>query len=154
MITVRFASHPGIFNWACTKLAQGGFWASHCEAVLPDGRRLGSWFHKGGVIIEPADYDKNAFSRELFVKIRATETQVEEFFAFLNNQVGKPYDWLAILAFAFQRDWQEPDSWFCDELLAAGFVACGLIPNSMTDGLNRITVRDLFYMLSMVQGDG
>jgi hypothetical protein len=29
---------------------------------------------------------------------------------FLKEQVGKPYDKLAIVAFAFNRDWRSPDA--------------------------------------------
>ena len=37
--------------------------------------------------------------------------------AWARAQVGKPYDYLAALGFAFHRDsWQRPDSWECAEL--------------------------------------
>lgn len=34
------------------------------------------------------------------------------------EQVGKPYDWAAILGFIFRRSWANPDKWFCFELIA------------------------------------
>ena len=33
----------------------------------------------------------------------------------LEAQLGKPYDWTALLSFIVQRDWQEDDKWFCSE---------------------------------------
>ncbi len=63
-ILIRFVSHPGIFTWLC-RWAQYGFWATHCEVVLADGRRLGSWFTRGGVRVVPADYDAGEFDRLL-----------------------------------------------------------------------------------------
>lgn len=34
------------------------------------------------------------------------------------SQLGKPYDWTAILGLGLHRDWQEEDAWFCSELVA------------------------------------
>lgn len=36
----------------------------------------------------------------------------------LLKQVGKPYDWGAILRFIFRGDWDDTDKWFCFELAA------------------------------------
>lgn len=35
--------------------------------------------------------------------------------AWLEEQVGKGYDWTALVGFLFRRDWQEDDVWFCSE---------------------------------------
>jgi len=154
-IVIRFASHPGIFNALC-RFAQYRFWATHCEAVLPDGRRLGSWFHRGGVRILPPDYDDGLFTRELFVTLKATDEQEKAFYDFLYAQVGKPYDWRSIVSFyiKFGRDWQADDSWFCDELMAAGTVTCGLFPKEMARETHRITVFGFFLLASMITEGG
>ncbi len=156
MITIRFASHPGIFNALC-RFAQYGLWPTHCEIPLGDGRRLGSWFHRGGVNILPADYDVGAFTKELFVDLKATEEQAAKFYAFLDKQVGKPYDWRAIVAFyskIFGRDWCAEDSWFCSELVGAALIACGLFPRHMAVKFSRLTVRDLLLLSSMITEAG
>lgn len=57
---------------------------------------------------------------------------------FLRSQLGKPYDWTAIAGIAIRRDWQEPDSWFCSELVAA---STGLFRH---DYVRRITPEDLW----------
>lgn len=46
--------------------------------------------------------------------------------AFLRGQLGRPYDWTALLGFLVRRDWAEPDRWFCSELLEAALLAGGL----------------------------
>lgn len=39
--------------------------------------------------------------------------------AWLQSQIGKKYDWTALLGIYFRRDWQEEDSWFCSEMSEA-----------------------------------
>ena len=152
MITLRFVAHPGLFNWAC-RIAQYGLWPTHCDAVLPDGRLLGSRF-VGGVQARSALYDAGDFTRELRVRIISTQAQEDAFYAFLNDQLDKPFDSLAIIAFITGRDWQAPDSWFCSELQAAALVATGLFPNHMAVGFNHISVRDLLLLAStLTEGD-
>ena len=146
MITIRFVSHPGVFDWAC-KIAQYGFWATHCDAVLPNGCLLGARFD-GGVQIRSANYDAGGFSRELRVSIPATDAQASLFYDFLYDQIGKPFDWQAILTFYFPRDWQVPDSWYCDELLASALAKCGIFPQRLALKFNRISVRDLLLLVS------
>jgi hypothetical protein len=146
MITLRFVSHPGIFNWACT-IAQYGFWSTHCEAVMPDGRFLGAI--SDGVKARPGDYDADLFSREMFLEVRATPDQEEIFYAFIESQIGKPYDTWAILAYFYpSRDWQAFDAWYCSELLATGLAECGILPKEMAVKFSRITVRDLLLLIS------
>lgn len=40
---------------------------------------------------------------------------------FLAEQIGKRYDWTAVLGLGVHRDWQDDDSWFCSELVATAF---------------------------------
>src|SRR3954467_6522501 len=114
MITLRFVSHPGPFD-LLVKAAQLGYWATHIDALLPDGRFISSRFWDG-VQIRPEDYDAGKFTREQWIRIVTTKDEETRFYDFLNGQVGKPYDALAIVAFLAGRDWQAPDSWFCSEL--------------------------------------
>lgn len=146
MITLRFVSHPGPFD-LLVKAAQLGYWASHVDALLPDGNFISSRFWDG-VQIRPPDYDAGKFSREQWFSIIATKDEEAKFYGFLHDQVGKPYDALAIVSFLFWRDWQAADSWFCSELPAAALSACGLFPKMLAVGFNRITPRDLALITS------
>lgn len=146
MIRIRFVSHPGIFNWAC-RIAQYGFWASHCEVVMPDGTLLGAI--SDGVKARPPGYDVGHFSQETFLDVKATPDQEDIFYGFLGSQIGKPYDTWAIISFFFpSRDWQELDSWYCSELLGTAFAECGIFPQHMAVKFSRITPRDLLLLIS------
>jgi len=150
MITLRFVSHTGIFNWACT-IAQYGFWATHVEIVMPDGTYLGAL--SDGVKIRPSNYDAGTVKREMFLDVRATAEQEEIFYAFAESQIGKPYDTWAILAFFWpSRDWQSFDSWYCAEHGGQSFAECGILPQEMAVKFSRVTVRDLLLLVSTRAG--
>jgi hypothetical protein len=67
----------------------------------------------------------------------------------LREQIGKPYDTLAIVAFALDRDWRSPDAWFCDELVAAGLEHAGLA-HKLAPQINCVNVRDLYLVVSAI----
>src|ERR1700674_4415065 len=92
-------------------------WATHVEALMPNGRLLGALL-EGGVQSRPMDYDKGTATRELYVPLQNVPGE-DKFNDFLNAQIGKPYDKLGIVGFVFGRDWHAGDSWFCSELMAA-----------------------------------
>lgn len=150
MIRLRFVSHTGIFNWACT-IAQYGFWATHVEAVMPDGRYLGAL--SDGVKSRPPDYDAGTVKREMFLSVKCTAEQEAIFYAFIESQIGKPYDTWAILAFFWpSRDWQSFDAWHCAEMDAQAFAECDIFPKEMAVKFSRVTVRDLLLLISTRTG--
>lgn len=147
-VTLRFVSHPGIFNWACS-IAQYGFWCTHVECVMPDGTYLGAI--SDGVKARPSDYDAGKFSREQFIHVGIAPEHESSFYAFLRGEVGKPYDKGAIWSFYGKRDgrdWQEPDSWFCSELMAAALAEYEVFPQKMAESFSRVTPRDLMLLVS------
>lgn len=98
----------------------------------------------GGVRRVPA----RSFPR-LWEKTTSVEVSVEnpaEMLAFLNAQVGRPYDWSAIFALPFRKSWQARDKWFCSELVAEALIAGGsnAIPRLKS---YRVTPRDLWITL-------
>jgi hypothetical protein len=146
MIRLRFVTANDPVS-AGIRAAEYGFWASHTEAVMPDGTLLGAHYD-GGVQARPADYDKGQCSREMIVSIPAPPAMTDAFHSFLRAQVGKPYDVQAIIAFIAERDWQQPDSWFCSELQAAALVHCGWFAAPLATEFNHITPRDLLLIIS------
>jgi hypothetical protein len=40
-----------------------------------------------------------------------------DFLKIIKSQSGKKYDYMALLGFLFKRNWQDPDRWFCSELV-------------------------------------
>jgi uncharacterized protein YycO len=57
----------------------------------------------------------------------------------LREQVGKPYDWTALLSWIVRHDWQEPDAWFCSELTES-FIDQFSTPR-FRESVSRITPR-------------
>lgn len=74
--------------------------------------------------------------------------QVNTGLAWLEKQLGKGYDFGAILAFPFRTNWQDPDRWFCSELVAAVLRIMGLFYRFP---VYRVTPRDLGFALSRYQ---
>lgn len=64
-------------------------------------------------------------------------------------QVGKGYDWTALLGFILRRNWQESDCWFCSELVAWAF-AQGKTHIFRPKAISRVTPEHL-WMLNPVQ---
>ncbi len=146
MIRLRFVTGNDAISVGI-RAAEYGFWASHVEAVMPDGMLLGAHYD-GGVQARPRDYDHGQFIREDIVGIPVPDLMADKFHSFLKSQIGKPYDIEAILAFVAQRDWQAPGSWFCSELQAAVLAACGWFASSLATEFNHITPRDLLLIVS------
>lgn len=146
MITLRFVTCRDLVS-AGIRAAEYGFWASHTEALMPDGRLLGAHYD-GGVQARPRDYDQGQFSREQYVELPAAPEVTDHFHAFLQAQLGKPYDLEAIIAFVARRDWQQPDSWFCSELQAAALAASGWFSSALATEFSHITPRDLLLIIS------
>lgn len=71
---------------------------------------------------------KDALSGLTIVKIvDYLVSDAESGLTWARGQVGKKYDWPGAFGLALNpdRDWQEPDSWFCYELAAATIVNAG-----------------------------
>jgi uncharacterized protein YycO len=44
---------------------------------------------------------------------------------FAREQIGKPYDYLAAFGVPWRTDWDNPDRWYCSELLEAALAHAG-----------------------------
>ena len=87
-----------------------------------------------------------------YKEFRKIELQVEDLSSariWLNNQLGKPYDWTATLALSgitgvvnliFGRNWQRDDKWFCSEHTET-FITRFSRPRFRTDALSRVTPK-------------
>jgi hypothetical protein len=134
-VKAQFVLARGLSS-AAIQLAGGGTRAlgfSHVDMILPTGELLGARTDypingKAGVQIRPWDYGKSTWVRQVVMELAATPEQEALFYNYARLQLGKPYDKLAILAFFTERDWREPDAWFCDELLLACTEQAGLCP--------------------------
>jgi len=86
-------------------------------------------------------------------KSRASEWEVVEFtvndadaiWIAACSQIGKKYDWTALIGIPFHRDWSEADSWFCSELVAWAFDQGGT-PLFAKDKIHRVTPGHLYMI--------
>jgi uncharacterized protein YycO len=125
---------------------------SHVECLDPAGASItyGAML-KGGVkkrLFGDAEY-KGAINFTV-VQVAATSVQQNAFYDFVFSQIGKPYDWRAIVSFGLGcREWRREDSWFCSELIVRAFEVAGMlqIPNDMPS--YRITPRDAWMLVGV-----
>lgn len=103
------------------------------EAIAPNGVRRFS-------VAQSIDHAKRAAIVDLPCR------NPSAVIAAASSQLGKPYDYTAIVGLGLRRDWQEDDAWFCSELVAWSFAQAG---ESLfrAEVLRRITPQHL-WMLS------
>lgn len=76
-----------------------------------------------GVISESFEDATNGY---IIVARKAyTVPDSEKGMAFVRSQIGKPYDNKGALGISVERNWQDDDSWFCFELVAAALHYAG-----------------------------
>ena len=142
------------------RFVQGGAWDSrlieyttrcrwsHVEALYDD-HTLGAML-VGGVrfrSLKSPQY-KHAVAYQV-VEIAASPLTESHFDGFLEQQIGKPYDWRSILAFGLgQRDWRNPLAWFCSELVLRGLEFANIVQLPADIPMTRITPRDLWMLLA------
>ncbi len=151
-ILLQFVCEKAISSQLIAWFSAGHF--SHVDAVLDDGSLLGARSDRvggrpAGVQIRPPNYIN--FSLRVVMAIPVSDLQNTAFYAFLHSQVGKPYDSEAILAFLFNRNWRETDSWICSELQAAGLEHAAVTPRLYL-AANKITPVSLALAASAVGG--
>lgn len=144
MIRLQFSFQDDLPSDLITYFSHGaGF--SHVDALMDDGRLLGARA-SGGVQIRPAGYA--AFARTLQLDLGATASQAKEFWDFLKQQVGKPYDARAIAGYVAGRDWRNSAAWFYSEMLAAALESAYWFPYNLSTPINKIDPDDLLLAIS------
>jgi hypothetical protein len=152
VITLQFVLGKGVSSGAIAWFSQGHF--SHVDAVLPDGSLLGARSDRilgidPGVQIRPANYEK--WLKRTQFTIPCTDDQYYRWRGFLHRQMHAPYDKMAILAFATNRNWREPDSWICSELQCAALEEAN-VTSSLYLAANKVTPVMCAMVASAVQG--
>jgi uncharacterized protein YycO len=119
------------------------------------------WNHVG-IIVDGNYYDtnlENGVSKNYMwyfhnsdkrhsIKIKAAQDQIDVIEKWVEETVGSPYDLKAIFAFPFRKDWHTEYKFFCSEFVAQALEVGNVINITKT---NRVTPRDLFYMLNQVK---
>lgn len=98
-----------------------GRW-SHCGILAPDGWVIESRAFHGVAETPWAEFIDRVSHHELR-SIACPDPDAA--IAFARSQIGKGYDYRAILGLAMRNSWEEPDRWHCAELVEAALVAGG-----------------------------
>ena len=108
---------------------------SHAAILLQNGDVIDATFKAGGVRRRKlADVLKHSSA---FKVIDLPVPDPVAAAKFMHAQIGKPYDWRAILGWiTSDRDWSNDSAWFCFELVAGVAKAGGL---HAWDDLKRVT---------------
>ena len=117
---------------------------SHAALISSDGKYVIEATGSHGVRKDTLEALVDRSSR-----FKIFEFEVEDsnkIWAIAEDQLGKPYDWTAVIGIVFSRDWSENDRWFCSELVAYCFSQAGS-PLVRGDLTNRIVPQQL-YMVS------
>jgi hypothetical protein len=74
-------------------------------------------FWQGGCKVHSSDAFFKKYPQSRLVSLLITNK--EDARSWLTAQLGKKYDWTALLGIYFRRNWQEDDAWFCSEMSEA-----------------------------------
>lgn len=130
-------------HWPASWLIRAGTWSAWGHVALVDGDQVIESVMGHGVRRVPLDSAIRRASRHALVSLAAHNPAL--IIAAATEQLGKPYDYTAILGLGLHRNWQEDDAWFCSELVAWAFQqACE--PLFRAECLRRVTPQHL-YML-------
>ncbi len=132
MITLRFSTQPE--SLTCFLIRQVT-WSdySHVDICTADGL-LGA--SVDGVKLRPYTYEPKA--KVLYMQTAILGERETEAYKFWAQQIGKPYDYGALVGILAHRDWRNPNKWFCSELAAAGFAEVS-VPLLNQKDLDRVT---------------
>lgn len=98
-------------------------WSNWSHVALIDGENVIEATAPAGVRRYPVVLAINHAKRGAIVDLPSRNPQMV--IAAAASQIGKPYDYTAILGLGLHRDWQEDDRWFCSELIAWSFAQAG-----------------------------
>src|SRR6185437_11951039 len=76
------------------------FTPSHVEALNRTGTGYIGAHIDGGVLDRPLDYDKDPGLVTKHIRVPVSDEAYAAFHDFLEEQIGSPYDWKAIVGFA------------------------------------------------------
>lgn len=100
---------------------------SHAAIILPDTTIVEAWHNPAKVrlITTLSDGHTPGTTVDIF-DVATSEQQRDDISVFARMQMGKPYDFAAIARFMSRRNKDNPDKWFCSELVFSAFRYAGI----------------------------
>lgn len=134
----------GDFSHVDMRDEQGWWWGARFGEIFADGKWWPRGFHR-----RPPDYCKD----ELWLfTIQVTEEEYHRFWDVVRHELeGLPYDWMAILAFAFprlamRRDWRKLKQTICSEAATYACEKAGIFER-LYKRVAKVTPGDFAIML-------
>lgn len=109
--------------------------ASHCGLLIGGDDVIDATFRHGVALRRREQFERRRRIVEV-IDVPLPDERAAVMFAL--EQVGKPYDWTAIVGFMGLRDWSSDRRWYCSELCASALIAGGL---TIADRGTRFGVR-------------
>lgn len=105
-------------------LLRTGLWSSwsHCAIVTPENTVIEAAAGKGVVEVNFAEFIA-PLSRWSIKDLPVPDEAAAIRWA--RSQKGKPYDWAGAIGLGFHREWNDPDKWWCSEIIAGACEAGG-----------------------------
>jgi uncharacterized protein YycO len=132
-IKLRFVANKSFVSWVVRLFTRSPY--SHVDYIFDNGKAYSS------LPVVGVGYNRDRNDVNVYCEFEVKDKKTLE--SFLLSQMSKPYDWKAIFALPFIRNWQEDDAWFCSELIAAA-ISRANGESLFNEHLSRITPRDLF----------
>jgi hypothetical protein len=151
-IRLRFV-HGNAISSGLIELRSGmcsPFPPSHVEAVYMD-KYIGQHMD-GGMQSRDPGYDKAAPVDEFFVDLPCSSDQRRDFYKYVVDSIGEPYDWEAIFGFALspQLHFHLADHSICSAKMFLGLRKVSWFQSPVAVPAHVINPRDLLLMISCV----
>jgi len=118
-------------------------WSRWSHVALIDGYCVIEALAPDGVVVN--DTEVALLRAREFELVELPCRNPEAVRAAASSQVGKPYDYTAVLGLGLHRNWQDDGAWFCSELVAWAFEQAGE-PLFRADCLRRVTPQHLWML--------
>ncbi|QOK96829.1 hypothetical protein HF909_10540 [Ralstonia pseudosolanacearum] len=141
-VQILFTATSGLVSWAIRACS----WSKWSHVALVAGDQVIESMPGYGVRRVPLTGAIQHANRYELVTLPAQDP--ERIIAVAAGQIGRPYDYSAVLGIGLHRDWQEDDAWFCSELIAWAFQQAGA-PLFRAECMRRVTPQHL-YMLPVL----
>jgi hypothetical protein len=145
-VTIRFTSKAHIGAKIAALLAQSENF-NHC--MLIDEGMVYEAVTKGTRYVRP---ERAMHKVKAYQEIKILVPNIEAMREFLKDQLGASYDWAGAIGLPILRsdNWQDPNKWWCSELIVAALSAGGI---NILDPMqfNRVTPNDI-YILNYEKG--
>ena len=116
---------------------------SHCELLLPDGRMFSSDGWDNGKVRYTTRYNLDNWD---ILTFDVKDSELATLISWCDHKIGLQYDWLGVTRFIIPFIKQDPDKWFCSEIVCAGLEFIGRINKSIKT--YRVSPKSLYNILT------